>query len=239
MNQELARRLDPGLEPVGQNVSIQGFRDRCEVVGVVSDSRHRGPWEQPLPEFFLNYDQSPSAFMSVVVQPGVAQSEILSVTRQIARAARAGMIVTMPNTMTQLLERQLEPQRNRALTVAGVSILALVMILLGLYGLIGRTIVSQTQRIAVELAVGASNLRALRNSLGWVVAVVMLGIAAGDALALLALNQAEDAFGGLGSAAPVIVCAVDGLTALAALIAFYAACRKLLRLHPYQAFKGF
>lgn len=239
INQELARRLDLGLEAVGQKVSIPGFRDRCDVVGVVSDSRHGGPWEQPLPEFFLNYDQSPSPFMSVVVQPGVPQSEILSQTRQIARAAPAGMIVAMPNTLTQLLESQLEPQRNRALTVAAVSVLALVMILLGLYGLVGRTIVSQTRRIAVELAVGASNPRAVRNSVGRVVAVVVLGVAAGDLLALLWLNRAEDALGGLGRATPIIMCIIDGLTALAALVVFYAACRKLLRLHPYEAFKAF
>jgi len=238
MNRELARQLDLGLEPVGQNVSIPGFRERCEVVGVVRDSRHRGPAEPPLPEFFLNYDQSPSPFMSVVVQPGVPQSEILSVTRQIARTARAGMIVTMPNSMTQLLERQLEPQRNRALTVVAVSVLALVMIQLGLYGLVGRTIVSQTRRIAVELALGASNPRAMRDSLGWLAAVVVLGIAAGDALALLSLNHVEDALGGLANANPVIVCMIDAVTAFAAFIAFYAACRKLLRLDPYEALKA-
>jgi predicted permease len=238
MNQELARRLDLGREPVGQNVGIKGFRDRCEVVGVVSDIRHRGPREQPLPEFFLDYDQAASPLMSVVVQPGVPQSEIRAITMQIALAAHAGIVVAMPNSMAQLLERQLEPQRNRALTVASISVLAMVMIQLGLFGLVGQTIVSQTRRLAVELALGAPNLRAARNSLGWVVAVVVLGIAAGDALALLLFWRAQDTFGGFGNANLLLVCMIDGLTAFAALIAFYAACRKLLRLDPSEAFRS-
>jgi len=78
----------------------------------------------------------------------------------------------------------------------------------------------------------------MRDSLGWLAAVVVLGIAAGDALALLSLNHVEDALGGLANANPVIVCMIDAVTAFAAFIAFYAACRKLLRLDPYEALKA-
>jgi ABC-type antimicrobial peptide transport system permease subunit len=139
--------------------------------------------------------------------------------------------------MTRLVERRLEPQRNRALTVVTVSALALVMIQLGLYGLVGRTIVSQARRIAVELALGASDLQAVRNSLGFILAVVAAGIAAGDGLALLLLNRWQDTLTKSSGVEPVLVGAISCLIACFALIAFYVACRRVLRLEPAEAFR--
>jgi putative ABC transport system permease protein len=185
VNETLARLGWAGEDPVGRRMRIgrSSSAPWRTVVGVVSDIRHLGPSIPPRPELYLVHSQAPFSFMAFVVRTdGDPYVAVPSIRRAIARID-AALPISRVLTMEEHLSRSLaRPRFLSALTVSFGG-LALLLAVVGIYGLIGHAVGERTREIAIRSALGAQRGDVLRLILSKAFLLAGIGIVSGTLVA--------------------------------------------------------
>jgi hypothetical protein len=235
VNSQLARELQLDPYPIGKTVSIVGFMERCEVIGVVAAIRHFGPQNNASPEVFVSFDAMTSPFMTIVLKTRQRSESALDMVRSAVRSVPQA-VSSMPKVLNTLLAAQLESERNRTITLVVIGTLAFLLTQIGLYGLVARAVAAGARRIAVELALGASGFRVVRSALSSVMVCVAVSIVMGNVLSLILVNRigqidtAHDSQGAVG----ILVSFIVGFVSL---LAAYSAVHGILRKEPAAVLK--
>jgi len=186
VNQTLARRAWPGEDPVGRRLRI-GRNPSAPwqtVIGVVTDIRHLGPATAPRPELYEVHTQSPFSFMAFVVRTeGDPYSTVGAIRHEIARLD-PGLPMSGIRTMEEHLSRSLARPRFLSALTASFGGLALVLAVVGIYGLIGYTVTQRTREIAIRSALGAQRADVLKLVLSKALILAGVGVLLGTLLAL-------------------------------------------------------
>jgi predicted permease len=220
VNESFARRYFGGASPLGQRIGFSNRPDArtdIEIVGVVADFSYRDLREQTEQAFVFEGNSPVSVFYLRV--RGKPESAMAS-----ARAAVARVDPTLPllslRTLDDQVARSLRTERMLATLSGGFACVALLLSVVGLYGVMAFVVTSRTVEIGVRMALGATRGRAV-----WlVVADAVAMIAFGTALALpcvWAVGRVVEAqlYGVTAIDAPTIV----GAALLLALVALAAA----------------
>jgi hypothetical protein len=185
VNESFARRYFGGRNPVGQRVG-QGNRPdvatNTEIIGVVRDFNRR-TLREDAEQAFVSYwdrDSGDGAFyLRVRGDPAAVSPSIRAAVREVAPA----LPVTDLTTVDEQIERSLSTERMLATLSSGFGLVALLLSVVGLYGVMAFIVTRRTQEIGVRLALGAT-----RSTAVWlVVRDAMVMIVAGAALALPAV----------------------------------------------------
>src|SRR3954468_3415013 len=150
VNETFVRQHWPGRDPLGRRMKAgRGDSGWVTVVGVVRDSRHRGPASPPRREFYQPYTQRSFPFMAFVVR---TRGERVAMVPAI-RAAVAGLDSTQPisgvSTMEQHIATALSRPRFMSTLVACFGLLALVLSTVGVYGVMAFSVTQRTREIAI------------------------------------------------------------------------------------------
>jgi putative ABC transport system permease protein len=183
INQTLAHRMFPGLNPVGRRVAIQeNQKERAvQVVGVVQDSKYSTLGEESHPILFLPYLQmeqpgeAPILLVRTASDPEGFRAEIL---KTLKRSDPDSFVQFTP--MTQNLSTVLLPSQVETFLLLVLGILALVLALAGVYGIVDYSVSRRTSEIGIRMAVGASRPRILglilRDTLRTISPGMLLGL---------------------------------------------------------------
>jgi predicted permease len=189
INETLARRLWPDRDAVGQIITQDGGRT---VVGVVGNVRHGSLEEAGGNEMYLPYRQTGDwgGMEMVVRSTRPAQSLVPEV-----RAALAAYDPSLPTgefyELEHLIDNAVAPRRLTTRLLGVFSTLALMLAVIGLYGVIAYSVAQRTQEIGIRLAIGAQRRDVMRLVLGSGLRLVIAGVALGlvGAFALTRLLQ--------------------------------------------------
>jgi predicted permease len=182
INEAFARKYFGRRTPLGSFICTGREPDakpNIEIVGVVADISYRGVREESEQAFFPLAAGSESGGNFYVRVRGNPESAFRSI-RAVVQAADPGLPIAYLRTMDEQVNRSLSKERMLATVSGGLGTLALVLSLVGLYGVMSFVVTQRTREIGVRLALGAS-----RGSALWLVlrdAAVM--IAAGTCIAL-------------------------------------------------------
>jgi predicted permease len=222
VNESFARRYFPGARPVGRRMGIGQRPDTkadLEIVGVVPDFSYRNLREQTEQAFVPLFEGRSREGWFYLRARGTAEAALRS-----ARAAVARIDPTLPllepRTLDDQVARSLTTERMLATLSGGFAAIALVLSVVGLYGVMAFVVTSRTQEIGVRMALGATRARAV-----WLVvadAVAMIG--AGTAIALpcvWAVGRLVEAQ--LFGVRPIDPATIAGASTLLALVALAAA----------------
>jgi predicted permease len=182
VNEAFAKRYLAGRNPLGVRIcegAGPAAKPNIEVIGVVADFSYRGLREDSEQVYFAIFegdDAGGSFYVKVRGTPEIAFPSI----RTVIRKADPALPITYFRTLDEQVNRSLNTERMLATLSGGFGTLALLLSLVGLYGVMSFVVTQRTREIGIRLALGAT-----RGSAIWIVlrdALVM--IAAGTAIAL-------------------------------------------------------
>jgi putative ABC transport system permease protein len=242
VNRSLAALYFPGQDPLGKRLRLRSGSSPLEIVGVVEDIQ-QDPLEAGVePAVFLfqhqvGLEQSPPNFMNLAIRTGLPLAGVAASLRREVRAIDPGEPLPEMTTMPAMLATATARRRLTTGLFSGFSALALLLCLLGIYGVVAHSVFLRRREIGVRMALGASRGQVLENVLRrgarWIVPGLALGAIgsyfAGRALASQLFEV--DATGSLHFAAAA---ALLGAVAFAACL---LPARKAVRIDPAKTLR--
>jgi len=187
VSEALARKYWPNDDPIGKRISIVATNmTLTTIVGVVGDARHNpNVGRTPLaPVVYIPVNQAPWSSMTLVVRtagdPLAATGEVQRAIGAIDPALAAGSI----KTLEQMLSMSLAPQRITAAMLSIFAAVAMLLAVIGIYGVISYSVTQRTHEIGIRMALGARQGDVIRQVLRHGFILGGLGIAIGGAAAL-------------------------------------------------------
>ena len=240
VNETAARRLWPGVDPVGQTLMVPDFMELepRQVIGVVGDTRHHDLAKDPEPEIYRPASQTYWPFFGLVVRMHTRTEGFERALRDAAAHADAAVPVNAVQPLSALADTTWAWRRSSMLLLAGFAAAACVLAFVGVYGLMAFGVAERSREIGVRVALGARPSDVARSILAQAATLTGVGTAVGLALAGLVGSVLGTLLFGVTSLDPptfvgvAIVCAGAGLLA-SALPAMTAA-----RVDPTAALKG-
>ena len=185
VNRTLVERYFPGENPVGRQVWVGGSIGQATVVGVVGDVRHQGLAALPKPELYVPFRQYPHGGMTVAVRGFGDPAEL---TRAV-KAAVYGVDPTQPisdlTSVPALLSGSVAPQRFNLALLGGFAAVALLLAVVGVYGIVAYAVSGRTREIGIRMALGAAGREVGRAVMGPALVPSVAGIALGSGAAIV------------------------------------------------------
>ena len=231
LNQSLATLLFGDRDPIGHKV------EKATVVGVVADIRHRALDEKVWPETFLPYAQTPSPWITVLVRGTADPSSLAAPIRSVARSIDAGQPVFDIELLEHRVTASLAERRQRATVLAAFAALALLIAVVGIYGVLSYAVARRTHEIGLRMALGAGRGDVLRLVVGSGLRMVAIGMAIGLGGALLVTRVLKTFLYGVGPTDRLTFCVVCGVLGVAAFLASYLPARRAAAVDPLTALR--
>jgi putative ABC transport system permease protein len=182
VNQELVRRLFPGVNPLGRRLAVDNFGpqpDHFEIVGVVGDASLNAVGEDRYPAMYFSYYQQPDSTMRFAVRTAGSPDALTNTIRRLVRARDASIPVENLIAMDQILGESLAPAGATATLLGVLAGLALLLAAIGLYGSLAYSVTQRTGEIGLRMALGARPADVLRLVLRQAALLAAAGVAAG------------------------------------------------------------
>jgi putative ABC transport system permease protein len=236
INEALARWEWPGEDPIGKRLAVGGGTS-SEIVGVVGDVRHFGYDREPRPEIYAPYYQDPWPFMALLVRAEGDPRNLIGGIRQQVLAVDSEQPVYAVNTMDRVLAESLHTRRFLSHLLVLFAAVAIVLALVGIYGVISYTVNQRVHEIGIRMALGAQRGEVLRYILSWGFSLVLRGAVVGLLLAVAVGGSISGLLYGVGPADPSVLAGVTLLLIVAATAATYVPARRASRVDPLVALR--
>lgn len=202
INKAAADLLFPGEDPLGKRMTMTGGAT-FEIIGVIANIHHVGLAEDPRPEAYMHTLQGPLTNPQLVVRTGSDAGTMTGAIRQAIRETMPDAIVDRVTTMEQVRYQSLAVPRFNTTLFSCFSVLALVLALVGTYGVMAYSVAQRRQEIGIRMTLGARPAEVLRMVLGNGMKLVGIGIAIGIAGALAATRWMRTMLFGIDPADPL------------------------------------
>jgi putative ABC transport system permease protein len=242
INQPMAERYWPGVEPLGQRVQPYfRYSDKpisYVVVGIVHEPQRFGSGGAPRPAVYLASAQALLSFSSILVRTSADPQSLAGPLRNAALNLPPGqMFVSQVHTGDDLVSDSSARSRITVILLGSFAGLALMLGMIGIYGLISYYTAQRTREIGIRMALGATPLKVLRLVLRDGMSLVALGLGFGlifgygfaRSLASLLYATSPNDFVSFAAAAIIF--------ALVAFAACYVPARRATRVDPMVALR--
>jgi putative ABC transport system permease protein len=236
VNDEFVRRYFDGVNPIGRNLYLPGYRAeiRAEVVGVVANSKYTSIGEDRDAAVYTPYLMrgTPDRFVHLLVRTTTAPVSSQALVRDTIAAMDPDAAVAV-EPMTAALGYAFLPSRVGAVLVGALGALGAVLAMIGLYGVVSFAVTRRTPEIGIRMALGSS-----RSAVGLLVfresaLLVSLGLTIGLALGLL-VTPPLSAFlvAELPTTDPWSFGGTAVLLVLASVLAAWSPARRAMKIQP-------
>jgi putative ABC transport system permease protein len=245
INENMARRYFPNQDPVGTRVQTGEYNPKGDwytIVGVVGNVKYEGLGEKDQPTMYVPYFDSGwcpwfAREMYVVVRSASAPEKVVSILQSAAWSLDNQLPLGHVRTMDQLMYDSVAGSRFRTVLFCIFAALALVLAMIGIYGVMAYVVSQRTHEIGIRVALGAQRTNILRTILREGAGLAVLGVAIGSAAALALSRTLAGLLFGVRATDPETFVAVAALLLGVALVACYIPARRATRVDPMVALR--
>ena len=235
INETMARRYFAGENPIGK--VVRNPHGKGEVVGVVGDVKHYGLDSEPRAELFMPAWQQPLNGMALIVRTASDPKGFVASIRREVLAVDAEQPIFDVSAMVDVVSRSVFLPRVSMLLLMAFAVSALLLAVVGIYGVVSYTVTQRTRELGVRMALGADAASTLRLVLG----KSMLLVAGGTVCGLIASMAMTRAMSGLlygvSPLDPVVFLGVSLMLATAGFVASLIPARRATRVDPIVALR--
>jgi putative ABC transport system permease protein len=257
----IGKRMAPGFSTIPVRDDDSGMR---EIVGVVADVKHGSLQGPAQPEIYFAQSQMPMSAMTVVVRASTAApanvTDVSSLSsalialinwrvgvddpRALQRSVRDVVRSLDPNapvyavrTVEEVLNRSVATPRFNTVLLGLFAAVALILTMVGLYGVISCSVSENTQEIGIRVALGAQRSHVFKLVVGQGVILAMSGVAIGLGAAYGLTRLMSSLLFGVESTDPWTFSGVAVLLLCVAAVACYLPARRAMKVDPMVALR--
>jgi predicted permease len=242
VNEALARKYFPGENPIGQKIGNGDLNPNSlrEIIGVVADVREGGLDNDIWPAEYKSIYQDQDQYFAVAVRTYQDEKTILLPLVNTIRQVDPNLGVYGEITMQQQMESSQSALIHSLSTwlVGGFAAMALVLSVVGLYGVIAYSVSQRTREIGVRMALGAQRgtvYQMVMRQAGW---LTLIGVTFGLACAIGTSMLMRNVLFGVAAWDVPTLALVAGVLAAASLLASFLPARRAASVNPCEALRA-
>ena len=243
VSRTMARNFWPNAGAIGKRFKLgpaDGKDPWITVVGVVADVRQLNLTTEPRPAMYFTVTQDAGigdTLRDWVIRTSGDPADIASSAREAIWSLDPSLPISRIQTMEQVHDSYLGPQRFELSLVALFGVLGLVLAAVGLYGVTAYAVSRRTHEIGIRVALGAQRSDVMRLVIGAGAKLALIGVAIGAVSALALTQLIAGLLFEVNAADPLTFAAVAALLCVVALLACYVPARRAMRVDPVVALR--
>jgi putative ABC transport system permease protein len=248
ISETAAKRYWPNEDPIGKRIKFEFYNDPTrEIVGIVGDTKQNLREREQAAQMYIPYAQLP---VEQEAQTGVNLQNVTFVVRstgqldQIVPAMRAAAAEVIPTvattnmlTVKEYASRQVLDQWIYTTLLSIFGGIALVLAIVGIYGVMAHSVSQRTSEIGVRMALGAGSMDVLRLVLRRGVILISIGIAIGTIGSFALTRVIQNVLWGVTATDPLTFTLAMTALSLIGLLACYIPARRALKIDPIIALR--
>jgi macrolide transport system ATP-binding/permease protein len=241
INETLAKEIYPNGDPIGKQIFFSGEPQHpMQIIGVVADLKEGALDEKNIPFIYRPFEQVPFNSFGIVIRTSPQPASLLPAIIDTIHSVNPEIAISAPTTMLQTIGDSPAAYLHRvsARLVGGFAVLALVLTVIGLYGVIAYSVSTRTREIGVRMALGAqrsSVYRLVLREAGW---LTLVGLAIGLAGSIAAGMSMRSLLFKVGTWDVPILGAVSLLLLVSTLLASFVPAHRAAAVDPMQALRA-
>jgi putative ABC transport system permease protein len=234
IDEEFARRHWPNEDPIGKRINQGGDEDqKLEVIGVVGRVKMESlNQNSDRVQAYFSFLQAPINGMTVIVKGNSDPNQLLSSIRAAVKEIDPEQPIYSPRTMYEIRAESVAGERLNLMLLSIFAGIALVLAIVGIYGVMSYSVTQRTHEIGIRMAIGARPRDVFTMILGHGMKLALIGVAIGLLLAFLLTRLMETMLFGV---APTDVPTFAGISILlisVAVLACYLPGRRATKVEP-------
>ena len=237
VNERFARRFWPNQSPLGKRVIIGARTEGAEVIGVAGDVRNKGLAEETQAQVYVPFPQLPWGNMNLLVRTDVSPLTMAATVQKQISAVDADQPVTNIQTVDDLMDGARAQPGFTMLLLTAFSVAAVVLAVIGIYGVLAYSVAQRRHEMAVRLALGAKRSDILRLVVRQGFMLAVAGVAVGSCAAFLMTRLMSSMLYDVSTRDLTTFMLAPLVFLCIALLASYLPARRATKLNPVQALR--
>jgi predicted permease len=241
VNQAWVKRNLPGEDPIGKRIrfTYSPTEPYRQIAGVVGDIAEAGLDSAGEPMLFAPFRQDAGRFITYMVRTAGDPGRAISAARAALRNVDPQLITILPITMDQIIAQSPSVflRRYPSFLIGSFAGLALILAMVGLYGLISYSVSQRTRELGIRMALGAQPGDVVRLVLGEGARLTTIGVGVGVFAALMLTQLMRSLLFGVSAVDPLTFAGVALVLTLVATAACYIPARRAMRTDPIIALR--
>ena len=235
INETMARLYFPNEDPLGKRLRVI-LSPWMTVVGVVGDVHHTGLNAPPSPEIYLSQLQEPQSSMAVMARTTGDPLQLAAAAREQVKAVDKDLPVTV-TTMDQIYSASVAGQRFNTSLLGIFATVALLLAMIGVFGVINYSVAQRTHEIGIRIALGAQRGDVFRLVVGQGLILALIGVGVGAAGAFVLTRLITGMLYGVSPTDGPTFVMVSLVVTAVAFLACYLPARRATRVDPLVALR--
>ncbi|MFC5864538.1 ADOP family duplicated permease [Acidicapsa dinghuensis] len=240
VNQTFARLYLAGVNPIGQHIHSDKLKSPAEVVGVVANIQEGAIDGSVAPVLYAPFDQVPDNSFYIVARTTQAPSLTLTALESVIRRVDSGIVIQVTQTMDERIQSSQPAYLRRAAAwlAGGFAVIALILGVIGLYGVIAYSVSQRTREIGVRMALGAQRSSVSTMVLAQAARLIAIGVVAGLLCSLGATTLMRSLLFGVAPWDIATLITVGIVLTASSLLASYLPARRAASVNPVEALRA-